>query len=134
MRVVRLGLAKSEVSKCALAALLLATTVTIGKSQTQAFAAYPQHEFFHVKLSDTFTGPVSGRLLLFIGPPSGDSTAVDMNMMSPESVYVVAKEVPHLAPGESIDIDADDLVFPHPLSEAVAGSYPSFRMENEVTG
>lgn len=46
-----------------------------------------------------------------------------MNMMSPESVYVVAKEVAHLAPGEAIDIAADDLVFPRPLSQAVAGTY-----------
>ena len=46
-----------------------------------------------------------------------------MNMMSPTSVYVVAKEVPHLAPGESVDIDADDIVFPRPLSKAPAGSY-----------
>ena len=46
-----------------------------------------------------------------------------MNMMSPESVYVVAKEVSHLAAGESIDIDADDSVFPRPLSQATAGAY-----------
>jgi S-formylglutathione hydrolase FrmB len=46
-----------------------------------------------------------------------------MNMMSPESVYVAAKEVSHLAPGETIDIDADDLVFPRPLSEAAVGTY-----------
>jgi len=46
-----------------------------------------------------------------------------MNMMSPESVYVAAKEISSLAPGESIDIDADDLVFPRPLSQAAAGAY-----------
>jgi hypothetical protein len=46
-----------------------------------------------------------------------------MNMMSPTSVYVAAKEVAHLAPGASVDIDADDLVFPRPLSGAPAGGY-----------
>ena len=89
----------------------------------QATAKPPQHAFFHVVLATSFSAPVSGRLLLFVAPPSGDGSAVDINMMSPESVYVAAKEVPHLAPGESIDIDADDLVFPKPLSQAAGGSY-----------
>jgi S-formylglutathione hydrolase FrmB len=125
MKVVRrsLKLLMSEVFKCALVALLLATAVTICTSQTQAPAAHPQHQFFRVALSGSFAGPVSGRLLVFVGPASGDGAAVDMNMMSPESVYVAAKEVSHLAPGETIDIDADDLVFPRPLSEAAAGTY-----------
>jgi hypothetical protein len=54
---------------------------------------------------------------------AGDGNSVDMNMMSPTSVYVAAKEVVHLVPGESVDIDADDLVFPQPLARAPAGSY-----------
>jgi S-formylglutathione hydrolase FrmB len=61
--------------------------------------------------------------LLFVAPPSGDGSAVDINMMSPGSVYVAAKEIVNLAPGESVDIDADDVVFPRPLSQATAGSY-----------
>jgi len=89
----------------------------------QAVAKPPQHAFFHIVLDSSFPAPVSGRLLLFVAPPSGDGSAVDMNMMSPESVYVAAKEVARLAPGESIDMDADDLVFPKPLSQAAAGSY-----------
>jgi S-formylglutathione hydrolase FrmB len=118
-----LKVAMSETRKCALAALLLATAVTVNKAQTQVPAAHPQHAFFHVVLSGSFASPVSGRLLLFIGPQSGDSATVDMNMMSPESVYVTAKEVSHLAAGESVDIDADDVVFPRPLTEATAGTY-----------
>jgi S-formylglutathione hydrolase FrmB len=123
-----LKLATSEASKRALVAMLLATAVTVSRSQTVAPDAHHQHEFFHVALSNTFAHPVSGRLLLFIGRPSKDgatseSAAVDMNMMLPESVYIAAKEIPQLAPGESIDIDADDLVFPRPLSQASAGSY-----------
>ncbi|MGD0629893.1 MAG: alpha/beta hydrolase-fold protein [Terracidiphilus sp.] len=82
-----------------------------------------QHAFFHVALDTSFTKPVSGRLLLFIAPATGDASSVDMNMMSPESVYVVAKEIASLAPGESVDIDADDLVFPRPLSQAAGGAY-----------
>ncbi len=103
-------------------AVLLLTSV-IGWAQTPPTAAHPRHAFFHVALDSSFTTPVSGRLLLFVGPPSSDASMVDMNMMSPESVYVAAKEVSRLAPGESIDIDADDLVFPRPLSQAATGSY-----------
>ncbi len=62
-------------------------------------------------------------MLLFIAPPTANSTSVDVDMMSPASVYVAAKEVPHLEPGESIDIDADDLVFPSAFSTAPAGEY-----------
>lgn len=92
-------------------------------AQEQSLAAPPQHAFFHVLLDRSFSGPVSGRLLIFIAPPSSDAATVDMNMMAPESVYVAAKEVAHLAPGESIDIDADDQVFPRPLSDAGVGNY-----------
>ena len=82
-----------------------------------------QHTFFHVTLDNPTSGSVSGRLLLFIAPATGDSTSVDVDIMAPASVYVAAKEVPHLERGESIDIDADDLVFPSPFSTAPAGEY-----------
>ena len=82
-----------------------------------------QHTFFHVTLDNPTSGSVSGRLLLFIAPATGDSTSVDVDITAPASVYVAAKEVPHLERGESIDIDADDLVFPSPFSTAPAGEY-----------
>jgi hypothetical protein len=72
-------------------------------------------------------------LLLFVGPfaggpagggqPGADASGGDLDMMSPTSVYVAAKEVAHLIPGETVDLDADDLVFPGPLSKAPAGKY-----------
>src|SRR5216684_6895507 len=98
-------------------------TVTASAQTTGETAA---HDFFRVSLDHSFSGPVSGRLLLFVAPKAPDAkdaASVDMNMMSPASVYVVAKEVPHLAPGDSVDIDADDIVSPGPLSRAPPGSY-----------
>ena len=106
-----------------LTALLLLSSIVAASAQTQSVAATPQHTFFHVVLDRSFTAPVTGRLLLFVAQPSGDPETVDMNMMAPESVYVAAKEVSHLAPGDSVDIDADDQVFPHALSQAAAGNY-----------
>ncbi|MGC2398232.1 MAG: alpha/beta hydrolase-fold protein [Acidobacteriaceae bacterium] len=57
------------------------------------------------------------------GAGTKDSDSVDMNMMSPDSVYVAAKEVPHLVGGDSVDVDVDDVVFPRPFSQAPAGKY-----------
>ena len=92
-------------------------------AQQQPAAEAATHAFFRVTLDRSFTNPVSGRVLLFVAPATGDGSAVDIDMMSPESVYVAAKEVSRLSPGESVDIDVDDQVFPRPLSQAAAGSY-----------
>lgn len=46
-----------------------------------------------------------------------------MDMMSPTSVSIAAKEIASLAPGQIVDIDADDTVFPAPFSQASQGDY-----------
>ena len=97
-------------------ACLLASLVTAQPSGT------PQHLFFRVTLGPQFQGPVSGRLLLFVSVGHGDKT-VDMNMMEPAKTYIAAREVPHLAPGQTVEIDADGTVFPSPLSRADPGDY-----------
>lgn len=103
--------------------LLLATACSGIALRAQSADAVPSHTFFRVSLDKSFPGSTSGRLLLFIGPASDAATAVDINMMSPASVFVAAKEIPILAPGGSVDIDADDVVFPGPVSKAPAGNY-----------
>jgi S-formylglutathione hydrolase FrmB len=102
---------------------LLAFTCIAAAVFAQTPGAAPQHDFFRVTLDHSFPSPVSGRLLLFIAPNAGDANSVDMDMMSPTSVVVAAREVAHLVPGESVDIDADDMVFPQPLARAPAGRY-----------
>jgi len=84
--------------------------------------SFPQHLFFRVTLGPQFSSPVSGRLLLFVSPGHGDK-AVDSDMMMPSKTYVAAKEVPYLAPGQTVSVDADDVVFPEPLSNARFGDY-----------
>ena len=118
-----LHIIRSHTSNAVLGGLLLASFSSAVASYAQSSAAPTRHTFFHVLLDRSFSKPVSGRLLLFVAPPSEDMSQVDINMMSPETVYVAAKEVGSLAPGESTDIDADDLAFPRPLSLAVSGSY-----------
>jgi len=106
--------------------LLFAVACWSASLQAQSPDARPSHSFFHVSLDRSFKRAVSGRLLLFVGPAPADgkpSDAVDMQMMSLTNVYVAAKEVPSLSPGETVDIDADDIAFPAPLSQAPAGRY-----------
>ena len=100
-------------------AVFYCLAVFTAAAQQQSF---PQHLFFRVTLGPQFSSPVSGRLLLFVSPGHGDK-AVDSDMMMPSKTYVAAKEVPYLAPGQTISVDADDVVFPGPLSNARSGDY-----------
>jgi Putative esterase len=103
--------------KTAAAALAITSTLAIAQQHTT-----PQHLFFHVTLGPQFQHPVSGRLLLFVSPGQGGKE-VDMDMMSPTKMFIVAKEVSRLVPGQTVDIDADATVFPAPLSQAPRGDY-----------
>ena len=114
----------------AIGVLTLATALILIRLQAQQPVVTPQHAFFHValdkSLAPTIKTPVSGRLLLFISPSSPDGKSpesVDMQIMAITSVTIAAKEVPSLVPGVSVDVDADDIVFPAPLSQAPPGSY-----------
>jgi len=103
--------------------LLLVASLGACQAQAQLQAVSTHHTFFHALLDPSLSQPVSGRLLVFVSPPSANTSQVDIDMMSPASVYVAAKDVAHLAPGETVDIDADDVAFPGPLWKAAPGSY-----------
>jgi enterochelin esterase-like enzyme len=87
-----------------------------------AFAQQPQHLFFRVTLGPEITVPASGRLLVFVAPGTS-AKEVDTNPFQPSGVYIAAKEVPWLKPGEAIDIDTDDLAFPSAISSLKPGDY-----------
>lgn len=97
---------------------LFAITATASPAHQQI----PQHLFFHVTLGPQFQYAVSGRLLLFVSPGHG-AKEVDMDMMAPAKVYIAAKEIANLTPGLTVDIDADDTVFPAPLSLSPKADY-----------
>ena len=89
------------------------------------------HRFFHVQLASQETQPVSGRLLLFAQEANaakadakdGKVTEVDANPFHPTDVAIAAQEVDRLAPGQTIDIDADMRAFPDAWSKLPAGDY-----------
>jgi hypothetical protein len=81
----------------------------------------PQHLFFRVTL-DPGMQAASGRLLIFVEPGKGGSQSA-MSQFRPSATSVAAKEVAILKPGDSVDVDVDDLAFPEPFSSLKPGTY-----------
>ncbi len=77
---------------------------------------------FHVMVSPSLPGPVSGRLLLFMKQGHGDKS-VEAAEFHPEAVWIAAQEVHDLAPGSSVEFDADTLAYPKPFRDAPAGQW-----------
>lgn len=95
-----------------LAAMAAPTTVT---------ATHP-HVFFRVQAPASVSSPVSGRLLIFIKQGTGDKE-VDIDEMHFSSTWVAAAEVNDLAPGATVEIDADNLAYPQGFSALAPGNY-----------
>lgn len=82
----------------------------------------PKHLFAHVRISDKFAHPVSGRLLIFVERGSG-AKQVDLNEFAPNAASVAAKDVVEIKPGDVVDVDLDDVVFPAPVSDLKPDDY-----------
>ncbi|QDE41646.1 enterochelin esterase [Luteibacter pinisoli] len=88
-----------------------------------ATAGSATHRFVHVALDKAMT-KTSGRLLIFAEPldkaraaaKGGDIDEVDLDLFRPTDVTIMAREVTSLAPGQGVDVDGDDLVWPAGLS------------------
>lgn len=102
--------------------LVSITFLTTALLASSAFCQQPQHLFFRVTAGPAITAPVSGRLLIFLSAGTG-AKEVDLDEFHPAAVYVAAKEVSRLAPGASVDVDADDLAYPQPFSNLKPGDY-----------
>lgn len=87
---------------------------------------HPPHAVFRVTLpvdtALTHGAPASGRLLVFMTRqrPQNPNARLAPDL-DPEQVWVAAREVRNLAPGASVEIDADSLAFPHPFSSTGSG-------------
>jgi hypothetical protein len=80
------------------------------------------HLFFRVTLGSGMTGPVSGRVLIFLEAGSG-AKAVQGNEFQPSATSITGKEVADLQPGASVDIDVDEVAVPAPFSSLKPGTY-----------
>jgi len=101
-------------------AALIAVAAMAMESSGQS--APPVHVFFRVQAASSVSAPISGRLLLFVKQGSGDKD-VETSEFRPSETWVAAREVHDLAPGGSIEFDADELAFPKPFSALPAGTY-----------
>ncbi|MGC9291236.1 MAG: alpha/beta hydrolase [Acidobacteriaceae bacterium] len=105
--------------------LLFATLFLPGVASAPAqstSSATPQHLFFRVTLAPQYKGPVSGRLLVF-AKPGNRPTDVDVDPFHPQIVSIAAKDVAFWQPGQSVDIDTDDLAYPQGFSHLKRGEY-----------
>jgi hypothetical protein len=102
------------------AAAFILGTVT-APAQTPA---PPHHVHFTVQAPSTITAPVSGRLLIFLKPGTGDKE-VDSNQLSPASIWIGAREVQSLSAGASVDIDpdAEGIASPAPFTTLATDDY-----------
>jgi S-formylglutathione hydrolase FrmB len=64
----------------------------------------------------------SGRLLIFMSSKAESPLHPEWDS-DPADLWIAAKEVAHLGDGESVALDADELAFPGPFSQAPAGDY-----------
>jgi S-formylglutathione hydrolase FrmB len=100
----------------------LVMSATLSASAQTAPADPPHHVFFRVQIAKSIPQPVSGRLLIFMKQGAGDKE-VDAQEFHPEATSVTAREVHDLAPGSSIEVDADQIAFPKPFATLAAGNY-----------
>jgi enterochelin esterase-like enzyme len=85
-------------------------------------SAQPTHVFFRVQAPSSINAPISGRILIFLKAGSGDNE-VTASEFHPSDTWVAAKEVRNLAPGASVEVDADEIAYPKPFSSLATGIY-----------
>jgi S-formylglutathione hydrolase FrmB len=86
---------------------------------------------FHVRLGEASDKPVSGRLLVFAEPLAEAQAEAEGKPLSdisvdefhPAKVAIAAQEVTDLAPGASVDLDADVTAFPQAFAKLAPGRY-----------
>lgn len=95
----------------------------------------PAHRLLRVTLGGATDQPTSGRLLVFAtlakdaeaeakqGGKDGKVEALDTNPFRPSATAVAAQEVSGLKPGDSVQIDLDNIAFPSGFSALPAGEY-----------
>lgn len=80
------------------------------------------HVFLRILVGPSIPAPVSGRLLVFLKPGKGDKE-ISQSEFHPDAVWVAARDVSDVPPGGAIELDADELAYPHGFSALKAGDY-----------
>jgi len=107
-------------------ALVRATILAVALAGAALAATPPvQHRIVQIHLAATAPHALAGRLLLFAerlpkGKPPAD---IDADEFEPQAVTTAAQDIPNLAPGETVDIDADTIAYPAGFSKLQDGAY-----------
>lgn len=117
---------KHTPARAALAFALLACAAA-----AKADSAPLAHRIVRVTLDGASDKAASGRLLVFAAPADkakaaakdGKVDEVDTNPFQPKAVSVAGREVTWIAPGQSVDLDADGEAFPSGFSSLPPGNY-----------
>src|SRR3954470_4592946 len=89
-----------------------------------AHAAATEHLRFKVSLGNTLSsGPVSGRLLIFMTSQTKPLEMIEPDFLNPRAVFLAGVEIHNLEQGKPVEVDPDALAFPAPFSSAPAGNY-----------
>jgi S-formylglutathione hydrolase FrmB len=88
-----------------------------------SFALTAQPLRFRITLDPSIApAGASGRLLILLEKTDSPRDTIKFGFL-PGAVWIAAKEIPHLAPGQSIELDPDELAFPKPFSQAPQAGY-----------
>lgn len=91
-------------------------------AQTNATPASRSLHFRITLAKDAAQKATRGRLFVFMSDSAQAQTSLGGGFV-PGSTWIAAMEVESLAPGETIDFDADAKAYPHPFSQARPGTY-----------
>src|SRR4051795_6532295 len=69
------------------------------------------------------SGPVSGRLLIFMTSADKALEMIEPDFLNPRAVFLAGVEIHNLEQSKPIEVDPDALAFPAPFSTAPAGNY-----------
>jgi hypothetical protein len=105
------------------ALLLVSAALVLNRPLAAQNAPVAQaHVFFRVQAAPGIGASLSGRLLIFVKAGSGDRE-VSTSEFNLQDTWVAAREVRDLAPGASVEVDADELAFPKALAALPPGTY-----------
>ena len=110
-----------KLSRTAPVLVALTAAFVAGQLNAQSSAA-PRHAYIRVQAAPSLSAPVSGRLLVFLKAGSGDKE-VTTSEFNPLETSVAAREIKHLVPGETVDVDVCETAYPKPFCELPAGNY-----------
>ena len=80
---------------------------------------------FQIKVApEVSSAPVSGRMIVFLSAQEKPQSELGPGFAEDaRKVWIAAQEFHDIKPGDTVEINPDEIAFPKPLSQAPAGNY-----------